>query len=282
MTQRGRTEARNPRAAKLGSFTTREILELMNDEDATVPAAVREALPNIERAVDAIVAAVAKGGHVLYIGAGTSGRLGVLDASEAPPTFGVGPDLFHGIIAGGDAALRSSIEGAEDEDQAGRRDIANVVRRDDVIVGISASGQARYVLAALESGDAVASATVAITCNEDSPIAHAADIPIVLDVGPEVLAGSSRLKAGTATKLVLNMLSTAAMIRSGRTRGDLMIDLRATNAKLRLRAVRMVRDATGLDPDAARVLLESNGWSVRKALDAPNAAGKPSAVPKER
>jgi N-acetylmuramic acid 6-phosphate etherase len=266
--QERRTEARNPRAAQLASFTTREILELMNDEDATVPASVRAALPNIGRAVDAIVDAIAKGGHVLYVGAGTSGRLGVLDASEAPPTFGVAPDLFRGIIAGGDAALRSSIEGAEDEEQAGRRDITTAVRRGDVIVGISASGRAPYVLAALESGDAVASATVAITCSADSPLARSADIPIVIDVGPEVLAGSSRLKAGTATKLVLNMLSTAAMIRSGRTRGDLMVDLTPTNAKLRERAVRMVRDVTGLDDDAAGVLLEANGWSVRRALDA--------------
>jgi N-acetylmuramic acid 6-phosphate etherase len=268
MSQDRRTEARNPRAARLGSFTTREILELMNDEDATVPASVRAALPEIVRAVDAAVVALEMGGHVLYVGAGTSGRLGVLDASEAPPTFGVAADLFHGIVAGGDSALRSSIEGAEDDEEAGRRDIAGVVRRGDVIVGISASGRARYVLAAIESGRAVASATVAITCNEDSPLARAADVPIVLDVGPEVLAGSSRLKAGTATKLVLNMLSTAAMIRSGRTRGDLMVDLRPTNTKLRERAVRMVRDVTGLAEDPARALLESNGWSVRKALDA--------------
>jgi len=261
------TEARNPKARGLEPFTTRQILELMNDEDATVPAAVRTALPAIEKAVDAIVDAIAKGGHVVYVGAGTSGRLGVLDASEAPPTFGVEPDLFHGIIAGGDTALRASIEGAEDEEWAGRRDVAQVVRRDDVIVGISASGRAPYVIGGLEAGENVASATVGITCNPDSPLARAADIPIVVDVGPEVLAGSSRLKAGTATKLVLNMLSTAAMIRSGRTRGDLMIDLRPTNAKLRERAVRMVRDETGLSEDEARARLEAAGWSVRKALE---------------
>jgi N-acetylmuramic acid 6-phosphate etherase len=267
VSERRRTEARNEKARGLASFTTRQILELMNDEDATVAAAVRAALPAIEKAVDAIVDAIAKGGHVLYVGAGTSGRLGVLDASEAPPTFGVEPDLFHGIIAGGDAALRSSIEGAEDEDAVGRRDVARVVRRGDVIVGISASGRAPYVIGGLEAGEHVASTTIGITCNPGSPLAPAADIAIVVDVGPEILAGSSRLKAGTATKLVLNMLSTAAMIRSGRTRGDLMIDLRPTNAKLRERAVRMVQDETGLGEDEARARLEAAGWSVRKALE---------------
>ena len=260
------TEARNPRAANLESFTTRQILELMNDEDATVPAAVRRAIGDIERAVDAIVDALSRGGHVIYVGAGTSGRLGVLDASEAPPTFGVEADMFHGVIAGGDGALRSSVEGAEDEESAGRRDVAQIVRRDDVIVGISASGRAPYVLGGLEAGEHVASKTVAITCNPGSPLALAADIAIVVDVGPEILAGSSRLKAGTATKLVLNMLSTAAMIRSGRTRGDLMVDLRATNAKLRERAVRMVREVAGIDEAAARARLEANDWSVRRSL----------------
>ena len=267
MSEQRKTEARNPKARGLEAFTTHQILELMNDEDATVAAAVRGALPAIEKGVEAIVEAIAKGGHVLYIGAGTSGRLGVLDASEAPPTFGVEPDLFHGIIAGGDAALRTSIEGAEDEEWAGRRDVAQAVRRNDVIVGISASGRAPYVIGGLEAGENVASATIGITCNADSPLARSADIPIIVDVGPEILAGSSRLKAGTATKLVLNMLSTAAMIRAGRTRGDLMVDLRPTNAKLRARAVRMVQDVTHVSEDEARKRLEAAGWSVRKALD---------------
>jgi N-acetylmuramic acid 6-phosphate etherase len=257
MTDR-RTEARNPRAANLGSFTTRQILELMNDEDATVPAAVRRATPDIERAVDAIVDALSRGGHVVYVGAGTSGRLGVLDASEAPPTFGVAPDLFHGVIAGGDGALRSSVEGAEDEESVGRRDVARIVRRDDVIVGISASGRAPYVIGGLEAGEHVASKTVAITCSPGSPLALAANIAIVVDVGPEILAGSSRLKAGTA-----------AMVRSGHTRGDLMVDLRATNAKLRERAIRMVSEVAGIDEEAARRRLEANEWSVRRSLDAP-------------
>ncbi|HEY6958549.1 MAG TPA: N-acetylmuramic acid 6-phosphate etherase [Candidatus Limnocylindria bacterium] len=261
------TESRNPRSRGLASFSTAEILELMNDEDASVPGAVRGALPSIERCVDAIVDAFAHGGRLRYVGAGTSGRLGVLDASEAPPTFGVEPDLVRGLIAGGDTALRSSIEGAEDDPDGGARDARAHVRRGDVVVGISASGRARYVLAALAAARELGARTVALTCDAASPLARAADIAIAMDVGPEILAGSSRLKAGTATKLVLNMLSTAAMIRSGRTRGDLMIDLRPTNAKLRARAIRIVRDETGLDESAAQARLEASGWSVRKALE---------------
>ncbi|HEY8657233.1 MAG TPA: N-acetylmuramic acid 6-phosphate etherase [Candidatus Limnocylindria bacterium] len=267
MSEAPRTEARNPRAARLGTAGTREILELMNDEDATVAAAVRQALPDIERAVDAVVAAFAKGGHVRYVGAGTSGRLGVLDASEAPPTFGVAADAFHGIIAGGDGALRSAIEGAEDSADGGRADLRAVLTPYDVVVGISASGRAPYVLGALAAARADGFTTVGLTCATGSPLARAADVPIVVDVGPEVVAGSSRLKAGTATKLVLNMLSTAAMIRSGHTKGDLMIDVRATNDKLRARAIAIVRDELGLDEVAARARLAACGWSVRRAIE---------------
>ncbi|MDP9246106.1 MAG: N-acetylmuramic acid 6-phosphate etherase, partial [Chloroflexota bacterium] len=212
--------------------------------------------------------AFASGGRLRYVGAGTSGRLGVLDASEAPPTFGVEPDLVHGVIAGGDAALRRSIEGAEDDPLSGEREIVRVARPGDVVVGLSASGGARYVVAAMKAARALGAATACVTCVPGSALADAVDIPIVVAVGPEVLAGSSRLKAGTATKLVLNMLTTAAMIRSGRTKGDLMIDLRATNAKLKERAVRMVRDELHVSDDEARVKLEANEWSVRRAIDA--------------
>lgn len=267
MSERPRTESRNPRAAGLGTATTREILELMNDEDAGVAGAVRRALPDIERAVDRIVAALAAGGHVRYIGAGTSGRLGVLDASEVPPTFGVAADLFHGIIAGGDGALRVAVEGAEDSADAGRADLGAALADHDVIVGISASGRAPYVQGALDAARARGLTTIGITCVVGSPVARAADIPVVVDVGPEVVAGSSRLKAGTATKLVLNMLSTAAMIRGGRTKGDLMIDLRATNEKLRDRAIAMVQDELDLDEADARARLEACGWSVRRAIE---------------
>lgn len=261
-----RTEERNPKAARLSSLTTRQVLELMNDEDATVPAAVRTALPQIERAVDAIVEAIGSGGRVRYVGAGTSGRLGVLDASEWPPTFGVDPDLARGIIAGGDRALRESVEGAEDDAEAGERDARGAARARDVVVGISASGRAPYVRAALDAAGAVGASTVAITCDPSSPLASEAQIAIVVDVGPEVVAGSSRLKAGTATKLVLNMLSTAAMTRLGRTRDDLMADLRAVNAKLRERAVAIVAAEAKVGEAAARERLERAGWDIRKAI----------------
>ena len=262
------TESRNPRAQKLGAMTTREILELINDEDATVPTAVRRAIPSIERAVELIVAALAKGGRLRYIGAGTSGRLGVLDASEMPPTFGVDPELVTGIIAGGDHALRMSIEGAEDQ-PLGVRDLAEHVRAGDVIVGISASGRAPYVVDAIEGAkaDLGAAATIAITCNPDSPLARAADVAIVVEVGPEVIAGSSRMKAGTATKLVLNMLSTASMVKLGRTRDDLMVDLRPTNEKLRQRAIHMVEREAHVSAEEAERRLKTWGWHVRAAIE---------------
>jgi N-acetylmuramic acid 6-phosphate etherase len=262
------TEARNPRAKALSSLSTRQLLELMNDEDATVAAAVRDAIPEIGRAVEIVAEALAKGGRLRYIGAGTSGRLGVLDASEAPPTFGVDPELVHGIMAGGDQALRRSIEGAEDDAEAGARDVRAVMRSGDVVVGISASGRARYVVAGVAAAKEMGARTLAITCDPGSPLAGTAEVAVVLRVGPEVLAGSSRLKAGTATKLALNMISTATMVQLGRTKGDLMIDMRPVSAKLRERAIRIVRDESGLDEDEARRRLEASGWDVRAALEA--------------
>jgi N-acetylmuramic acid 6-phosphate etherase len=248
-------------------MSTRQILELINDEDATVPNAVRAAIPEIERAVDLIVAAFSGGHHLLYIGAGTSGRLGVLDASEMPPTFGVEPELVTGIIAGGDHALRMSIEGAEDA-PLGVRDLAQHASAGDVIVGISASGRARYVVDAIEGAkDLDAAATIAVTCNPDSPLARAADVAIVIEVGPEVIAGSSRMKAGTATKLVLNMLSTTSMVKLGRTRDDLMVDLRPTNEKLRQRAIGMVAREAGISVEDAERRLTTWGWHVRAAIE---------------
>jgi N-acetylmuramic acid 6-phosphate etherase len=264
--RRPRTEERNPKARGLSSLPTRAVLELMNDEDATVPAAVRVALPEIERAIDAIVAAIGGGGRVRYVGAGTSGRLGVLDASEWPPTFGVEPDLARGIVAGGERALRESVEGAEDDPLAGERDVRADVRTGDAVVGISASGRAPYVVAAVRAARALGARAIAITCDAGSPLTEAAEIAIALDVGPEILAGSSRLKAGTATKLVLNMISTAAMIRLGRTRDDLMSGLRAVNAKLRARAVTIVAAEASVGEDEARARLERAGWDVRKAI----------------
>ena len=265
---RPRTEERNPKARGLSSLPVRRVLELMNDEDAGVPVAVRAALDQIERAVDAIVEAIGGGGRVRYIGAGTSGRLGVLDASEWPPTFGVDPDLARGIIAGGDRALRESVEGAEDDDAAGERDLRAAARSGDAVVGISASGRAPYVVAAVRAARDLGARAIAITCDAGSPLASAAEITVALDVGPELLAGSSRLKAGTATKLVLNMISTAVMIRLGHTRNDLMSDLRAVNAKLRARAVGIVATELRISEDDARALLERSGWDVRKAISA--------------
>ncbi len=261
-----RTERRNPRARELASLSTRALLELMNDEDATVPGAVRAALPAIEAAVEATFAALGKGGRLRYVGAGTSGRLGVLDASEAPPTFGVAEEVVRGVIAGGEEALRHAIEGAEDDASAGARDAREHVRSGDVVVGISASGRASYVIGALVMAREIGARTVALTCDPDAPLVGAADLAIVIDVGPEVLAGSSRLKAGTATKLVLNMLSTATMMRTGRTRGDLMVDLRPTNRKLRERAVLIVCQEAKVDDTVAREALERNGWDVRRAI----------------
>ncbi len=261
------TEARNPRAKALSSLSTRALLELLNDEDATVPGAVRDAIPEIERAVEIVSGALSKGGRLRYVGAGTSGRLGVLDASEAPPTFGVDPEFVHGIMAGGDQALRRSIEGAEDDAEAGARDVRAVMVRGDVLVGISASGRARYVLAGVAAAKEMGARTIAITCDPGSPLASEAEVAVVLRVGPEVLAGSSRLKAGTATKLALNMISTATMVRLGKTKGDLMIDMRPVSAKLRERAIRIVREESGLDDDQARRRLEASGWDVRAVLD---------------
>jgi len=261
------TESRNPRARSLGQMSTRQILELINDEDSGVPGAVREAIPSIERAVELIVASLSKGGRLRYIGAGTSGRLGVLDASEMPPTFGVEPEVVTGIIAGGDHALRMSIEGAEDQ-PLGLRDLAEHVNDGDVVVGISASGRAPYVVDAIEGARAdLGAATIAITCNPDSPLARAADVAIVIEVGPEVIAGSSRMKAGTATKLVLNMLSTTSMVKLGRTRDDLMVDLRPTNEKLRQRAIQMVEREAKVTAEEAERRLKTWGWHVRAAIE---------------
>jgi len=262
------TESRNPRARNLGKMSTRQILELLNDEDATIAAAVRAAIPQIERAVELIVSALASGHRLFYVGAGTSGRLGVLDASEMPPTFGVEPELVTGIIAGGDHALRMSIEGAEDQ-PLGLRDLAQQMKAGDVVVGISASGRAPYVVDAIEGAkaDLDAAGTIAITCNADSALARAADVAIVIEVGPEVIAGSSRMKAGTATKLVLNMLSTASMVKLGRTKDDLMVDLRPTNEKLRRRAIDIVAQEARVSVDEAERRLKTWGWHVRAAIE---------------
>ncbi|MBD3142564.1 N-acetylmuramic acid 6-phosphate etherase [Microbispora bryophytorum] len=261
------TEQSDPRFSGIDTLPTEEIARLMNAADAAVPAAVGRAVPAITAAVDAIAARMADGGRLLYVGAGTSGRLAVLDASECPPTFGTHPDLVQGIIAGGEAALVRSVEGAEDDAEAG----AAVIRGKhvgplDSVVGISASGRAPYVVAAVEQARRLGALTVGLACNTGTPLARAADHAVEVIVGPEVVTGSTRLKAGTAQKLVLNMISTITMIRSGRTYGNFMVDVVPSNSKLVDRAARIVSDITGTQVPRAREVLESAGRDVKTAV----------------
>jgi N-acetylmuramic acid 6-phosphate etherase len=261
------TEAPNPAAAGIDVATTGEILLVMNAEDLTVPLAVGRAMPEIGRAVDAIVAAWERGGRLLYFGAGTSGRLGVLDASECPPTFGVPPTMVVGTIAGGDLALRNSVESAEDDADQGAHDVAHQdVEGADVVVGIAASGATPYVIGAVREARARGAVTVGICCNSGAPLSREVHIAIEVVVGPEVVAGSSRLKAGTAQKLVLNMLTTASMVRSGKTYGNLMVDVQPTNTKLRARALRLVSLVGAVDSATASRLLEASAGRVKPAI----------------
>ena len=254
------TERRNPRSTEVDRLPTGEILTLMNDEDAGVARAVRATIPQIARAVDALAERIGRGGRLLLFGAGTSGRLAALDAAEWPPTFGTPPDLARAYIAGGAAALTRAIEGAEDNADLGREDArAAGVGPDDLALGISASGGAPYVLGALAEARARGALTAGLACRPGSPLETAVEIAIIPVVGPEVITGSSRLKAGTAQKLVLNMLSTATMVRLGKVYGNLMIDVQPTNIKLRARAVRIVREATGADEAAAAQALVAGG-----------------------
>jgi len=261
------TEGRNPRTAAIDTLSSLGIVTLINEEDARIAGAVREQLPHIARAVDAIVARLQRGGHLLYFGAGTSGRLGVLDASEMPPTFSVPPELIQGWIAGGEGALRRSSEAAEDDPAAGAQAARDAgVSSADVVVGIAASGTTPWVLGALGEARARGAVTIALTCDPGAPLARAAEIAITPIVGPEVIAGSTRMKAGTAQKMVLNMLSTATMIRLGKVYGNLMVDVRPTNTKLRRRAVRILQQAAGAGSEAARAALEETDYEVKPAL----------------
>jgi N-acetylmuramic acid 6-phosphate etherase len=261
------TERTNPRTAAIDAQPSLGIVTLINDEDATVAPAVRRELGHIAQAVDIIVERLQRGGRLFYFGAGTSGRLGVLDASEMPPTFGVSSDLVQGHIAGGDVALRQPIEGAEDDTAAGAHAVQQVgMTEADVVVGIAASGTTPWVLGVVNEARRLGTATVALTCAPDSPLARAAAIAIAPAVGPEVIAGSSRMKAGTAQKMVLNMLSTATMIRLGKVYGNLMVDVRPTNAKLRRRAIHILQEAADADAETARRTLEATGYEVKPAL----------------
>lgn len=254
------TERRNPRSAELDRLTTEDLLLLMNDEDACVAGAVRAVVPQVTRAVDELAARIARGGRLILFGAGTSGRLATLDAAEWPPTFSTPPAWATAFIAGGPTALTRAVEGAEDNAELGRADArAAGAGPDDLALGISASGGAPYVLGALGEARARGAFTTGLACRDDAPLAGVADLMITPLVGPEILTGSSRLKAGTAQKLVLNMLSTATMVRLGKVYGNLMIDVQPTNAKLRDRAVRIVRDATGVASVAAARALQEGG-----------------------
>jgi len=255
------TEDHREDLVALDLMTTTELVKLMNQEDATVPAAVGVAREQIARAIDGIAERLAAGGRLFYVGAGTPGRLAVLDASECGPTFNAGPDQIQAVLAGGEEAMVRASEGAEDDAGAGAADLrARSVGAGDAVVGISASGRTPYVLGAIEHARAERALTVGLVCNPSSPIAQRADLPIEIVTGAEVIGGSTRLKAGTAQKLVLNMISTIAMVRLGRTFGNLMVDVRVSNEKLRLRALRIVRLATGCsDEDAARALASADG-----------------------
>ena len=248
-------------------MSTAEVAAVMNDSDATVPAAVRAALPAIVAAIDGIVARMAAGGRLIYVGAGSSGRLGVLDASECPPTFGTDPGDVVAIIAGGPPAIVSPVEAAEDDVDGGRRaiDDANVTAG-DAVVGIAASGRTPFVIAALGRAGELGALTVGLSCNAGAELSAVVEHPIEVAVGPEVVAGSTRLKAGTAQKLVLNMISTITMVRLGKTYGNLMVDLRATNEKLRERAVGIVATIAGVGRPPARAALEATGFDVKAAV----------------
>lgn len=292
-----RTEARNPRSQELDAMSTLDVVTAMNDEDRHIADAVRAVLPKIAAAVDAIAQRMHKGGRLIYVGAGTSGRLGVLDAAECPPTFSASPEQVLGLIAGGQDAFLRAVEGAEDDPELAGKDLAALsLGHKDIVVGVAASGRTPYVLGALEYARSVKALTIGVTMNPGSAAVIGVEHAIEVETGAEVLTGSTRLKAGTATKMVLNMLSTGAFVRLNKVYGNLMVDLQATNAKLRARSVRIVAEACqcdsheaelqlaatdgevkaaivakrkGVAPHVARTLLFTHDGSVRAALEAP-------------
>ncbi len=261
------TEKRNERSMNLDTLSTEQVIRLMNEEDAVVPKAIEQIVPTIAKAVDAITARFKKNGRLIYIGAGTSGRLGVLDAVECVPTFGVPPEKVVGVIAGGDRAMYRAVEGAEDSPTLGQQDlVALALTKEDVVVGIAASGRTPYVIGALTYAKEVGAETIALSCNQDAEISAFANIAIEVIVGAEVLTGSTRLKAGTAQKLVLNMLSTASMIGIGKVYNNLMVDVQPTNEKLRVRAVRIIQQATECTEEQAQEAFEQSGEQVKIAI----------------
>ncbi|MFD4539557.1 N-acetylmuramic acid 6-phosphate etherase [Streptomyces bauhiniae] len=261
------TETRNERTADLDRMPVTELLSVMNDEDQTVAVAVRDALPQIAAAVEAITESLRRGGRLVYLGAGTSGRIGLLDAVECPPTFGTAPEQVVGLLSGGPGAFVTAVEGAEDEPRRAVADLEEIgLNERDTVVGLAASGRTPYVIGGLEHAAARGAVTVTVACNRDAVVSRYADIPIEIPTGPEVLTGSTRLKAGTAEKMVCNMLSTASMVRSGKTYGNLMVDVKASNDKLVDRARRIVVQATGATPDTAAEALRAAGGHAKTAI----------------
>ena len=261
------TEQPNPASRNIDTKSVIEIFEIINEEDMKVPGRVTPAIPEIAAIVEATVEAFKKGGRLFYVGAGTSGRLGVLDASECPPTFGVSRDMVQGLIAGGQEALTRSVEWAEDNEEAGADELAEKgISANDVVVGITASGQAPYVIGAMKKGHEAGAVVGAISCNKNSKIFQYADHSIFLDVGPEIVAGSTRLKSGTAQKLVLNMITTASMIRLGKVYNNLMVDLVPVNNKLIERSIRLIITATGCDRKTAEAAFDESGKHPKTAI----------------
>lgn len=265
------TEKRNPNTYNISSMSTYDIVKTINDENAQVNIAIEKALPQIAEACDAIANAIQNGGRVFYMGAGTSGRLGVCDAAECPPTFGVSPELFVGIIAGGPNCMFRAAENQEDDPELSIRDLKEKnFNEKDVVIGTSASGSASYVISAVKYAKEIGAVSISIVNNPDTELGSAATINICADTGPEVITGSTRMKAGTAQKIIMNMLSTTAMVKCGHVHENLMINLKPTNKKLRRRVIRIVEEILHCDEAQAEALLEQHNWSIRAVVDAQN------------
>lgn len=261
------TEQRNPKTMEVDLMTTEEIITIINQEDTIVPNAIAREIPHIVKVADEITDSFKKGGRLIYVGAGTSGRLGIIDASECPPTYGTDPEMVVGIIAGGKEAMTEAVEGAEDDSEQGRQDVADIHLSDkDVLVGIAASGRTPYTIGALQYGNEVGAVTVAVACTKDSEMGRIAKYTIAPITGPEVVTGSTRMKAGTAQKLVLNMLTTASMIKLGKVYGNLMVDVQMTNEKLFKRAENIVKMATGASDEEAQAALKEQNHNTKAAI----------------
>jgi N-acetylmuramic acid 6-phosphate etherase len=261
------TEQQNPKTMNIDQMSTEDIITVINQEDTLVPNVIARQVPMISEVVDEIVTAFKQDGRLIYIGAGTSGRLGIIDASECPPTFGTDPGLVVGIIAGGKEAMTEAIEGVEDDKQQGQTDLENIsLTAKDIVVGIAASGRTPYTIGALEYAKKIGAQTVSVVCSKDSEMEKISDYTISAVVGPEVITGSTRMKAGTAQKLVLNMLSTASMIKMGKVYGNLMVDVQMTNEKLHNRAVNIVKMATGASEEEARAAIKEQNYHTKAAI----------------